>query len=208
MRLRYFLLCILFCMTAASAQDIITKTDGSQIDGKVEEITETKIRYRKALNPLGPLYTLSVSSVANILFENGTTEEFTTPHQSINANQTSAELFAKSHMYKSIGWIGFGTMTALGITIGSTLWCASGMGAFFVITACPLILCGSVWCLGWNLGANSLARRAMRAATYSAPLISNEVARFGDKTLMAGVNLMGNQMTRTQGLGLSFSLTF
>lgn len=208
MRLRYFLLCILFCLTTASAQDIITKTDGSQIDGRVEEITETVIRYRKALNPQGPLYTLSLSSVAGILFENGTTEEFTIPYQSIKANQTAAELFAKSRMYKSIGWIGFGTMSALGITIGGTLWCLSGMGAFFVITACPLILGASVWCLGWNLGANSLARRAMRADTYSTPVVSSELVRFGNQSLTAGVNLMGNQTTRTQGLGLSLSLTF
>ena len=58
MKLRNLFLSMLFCATAASAQDVITKTDGSKLEAKVEEITESVVRYRKASNPNGPVYTI------------------------------------------------------------------------------------------------------------------------------------------------------
>lgn len=64
------------CTISAIAKDVITKTDGTKIDAKVEEITESIIKYRKATNPTGPVYTLPITSVVNVVYENGETDTF------------------------------------------------------------------------------------------------------------------------------------
>ena len=79
MRIRTFILCLLCCVASAFAKDVITKTDGTKFDAKVEEITETVIKYRKVSNPTGPVYTIPISSVATVLYENGDMDCF---HQS------------------------------------------------------------------------------------------------------------------------------
>lgn len=76
MRLRSLILCLLLCVIAASAKDVITKTDGTQIDAKVEEVTETVIKYRKLSNPTGPIYSIPIASVATIRYENGAVDSF------------------------------------------------------------------------------------------------------------------------------------
>lgn len=76
MRIRTFILCLLCCVASAFAKDVITKTDGTKLDAKVEEITETVIKYRKASNPTGPVYTIPISSVATVLYENGDMDTF------------------------------------------------------------------------------------------------------------------------------------
>lgn len=92
MRIRTFILCLFLCVASAFAKDVITKTDGSKIDAKVEEITETVIKYRKATNPTGPVYTIPLTSVATIRYENGDIDSFNAPVSSsaaIEAKPTS-----------------------------------------------------------------------------------------------------------------------
>lgn len=75
------LLSVMFMMIACisvNAQDIIVKTNGDEIKAKVEEVSENAIKYRNASNPTGPLYTISRSSVASILYENGYMDKFYT----------------------------------------------------------------------------------------------------------------------------------
>lgn len=215
-----------------SAQDVITKTDGTKLDAKVEEITETTIRYRKASNPTGPVYNIPISSVASILYQNGTTEKFSsdTSPQPTYINKSSAftindyqllqmsanyvnpaELYAKAKKHRKIGWIGGGVMLGSMIVVGSVYLAIDpdddGV-AYFAACIGSGLVGGGIWCLGWNLSAKSLINKARTAEIYSATIIGNEICRFGDKSLMAGVNVMGNQMTRTHGLGLSLSLNF
>lgn len=231
MRIRCFLLSVLFCVAGLSAQDVITKTDGTKLDAKVEEITDTSIRYRKASNPTGPIYNIPISSVASILYQNGTTEKFTSdtnvaqpiytkPQLSPSVSDEELlkmsvynpqELYAKAKMYRKIGWIGGGVILGTGIALGITAWAYNPEddGTLnFIYGAGPGLGAAAIWCLGWNLGAKSLIKKARMAEIYSATIIGDEICRFGDKSLIAGVNVMGNQMTRTHGLGLSLSLNF
>ena len=55
----------------AMSQDVIVTKQSERIDGKVEEISETEIKYRPKTNPTGPLMVISASKVATIMFENG-----------------------------------------------------------------------------------------------------------------------------------------
>ncbi len=53
------------------AQDIIVKTDKSEIKSKVVEITETSIKYKKWENVEGPIYNVSKNEVFMIVYANG-----------------------------------------------------------------------------------------------------------------------------------------
>ncbi len=76
MRIQTLILFLLLCLASGYAKDVITKTDGTKIDAKVEEITESVIKYRKATNPTGPVYSIPVSSVTTVLYENGDIDNF------------------------------------------------------------------------------------------------------------------------------------
>ena len=60
-----------------SAQDIITKKDGTDIKAKVTEVSQSQISYKKYSNLNGPLYTISTSDILMITYENGEREMFT-----------------------------------------------------------------------------------------------------------------------------------
>lgn len=90
---------IYFCIPAIltgilqlSAQDIITKCNGEEIEAKVTEIGDTQIKYRKYENPQGAIYNIPASEVFVIRFEDGT-REVITPLD--GASQTSARTAAK-----------------------------------------------------------------------------------------------------------------
>lgn len=58
------------------AQDKIVKADGTEVLCVVKEIGTTEIKYVKADNLNGPMYTIKKSEVIKIIFENGTEEIF------------------------------------------------------------------------------------------------------------------------------------
>jgi hypothetical protein len=72
---------LLFIGSIARAQDIIVKTDKTEIKAKVTEITEMVIKYKKWDNQNGPVYNIARSEVFMILYANGQREiiQKTTP---------------------------------------------------------------------------------------------------------------------------------
>lgn len=259
---------MLFCIASVCAKDIITKTDGTKIDAKVEEITESVIKYRKASNPTGPVYSISIESVYNIVYENGESEIFnihnnnkdvenskkssvptasekkrinnsSTPASPVrntlnspsdddlirmSGNQESLTVsngvsdrqllnnelrVNNAKNYRKIGWIGGGIFLVAGVAGGAFQYYYNCEGA---TTSCLIGIAGAAagaaWCLGFNLKANSMMREAREMQSYSATIIENEILHFGDKSVTAGINLMGNRMVNTHGLGLSIGLNF
>ena len=61
---------------SAHAQDVIVKKDGSIIQSKVLEVNVADIKYKKFSNPNGPTYTLAISDVLAINYENGEKDTF------------------------------------------------------------------------------------------------------------------------------------
>ena len=57
-------------MTAA-AQDLIVKTDASQVEARVLEISPDAVRYKRFSNPDGPTYVLPVAEIRYIRYANG-----------------------------------------------------------------------------------------------------------------------------------------
>lgn len=75
---KLLLIAIMFCASLMSmAQDVIVKKDGTTIQSKVMEISETEIKYKKWSNQDGPLYSIKRSSVDSINYQNGDIELFT-----------------------------------------------------------------------------------------------------------------------------------
>ena len=72
-----FVLFAVWCgaMTAA-AQDLIVKTDASQVEARVLEISPDAVRYNRFSNPDGPTYVLPVAEIRYIRYANGEVEYY------------------------------------------------------------------------------------------------------------------------------------
>ncbi|MBO4768892.1 MAG: hypothetical protein J5495_05095 [Bacteroidales bacterium] len=71
------LFAFLVCGTlTVSAQDIITKKDGTDIQAKVLEVTDVYVKYKKFSNPEGPVYSVHKSDILLVRYENGESEVF------------------------------------------------------------------------------------------------------------------------------------
>jgi len=67
-----------FLSYAIFAQDIIFKTDGSEIKAKVLEIEQTCIKYKNVEQLDGPIRNILKSQVFMILYQDGSVDKFTT----------------------------------------------------------------------------------------------------------------------------------
>ena len=73
----------LLTATLTYAQDTIILKNGDEIPAKVLEITQLELKYRKSINPEGPMYTSSLRDVLLIKYANGTKDV-------INAQESNA----------------------------------------------------------------------------------------------------------------------
>ncbi|WP_100628025.1 hypothetical protein [Algoriphagus formosus] len=73
-----FILVILGMLFSFSnyAQDVITKKDGTDIEAKVLEVTPEEIKYKRFDNQSGPTFTILISEVLMVTYENGTRDIF------------------------------------------------------------------------------------------------------------------------------------
>ena len=70
------LVAFLLTATLSYAQDNIVLRNGDEIPAKVVEIGRTELKYRKATNPDGPVYTALIGDVLLINYANGTKDTF------------------------------------------------------------------------------------------------------------------------------------
>ena len=78
----------LFCIEYLYAQDVIVKKDGSTILCKTTEITSDIIKYKKSSNLEGPTYSINISEVISVNYENGEKDIF---NASSEKNKSSNE---------------------------------------------------------------------------------------------------------------------
>ncbi len=62
--------------TFGFSQDTLYTKEGQTINGKVTEVTQDQIKYKKASNPDGPSYVISTSDVVLIHYKNGSKDVF------------------------------------------------------------------------------------------------------------------------------------
>ena len=72
----YLFAVMMMLAVSANAQDVVVLKDGSLLNAKVVEVTETTIRYKKFDNIDGPTYTMSKEKILAINYENGTKDVF------------------------------------------------------------------------------------------------------------------------------------
>jgi len=62
------------CFIKSYSQDKLFKPDGTKLEVKVLEVTQTEIKYKKWSNQDGPTYTITKNEVMMILYQNGENE--------------------------------------------------------------------------------------------------------------------------------------
>ena len=73
---RIFFLFLLLSSTLLKAQDVIVTSDGSTIICKVIEVGTSEVKYKKISNLDGPLYSILISDINTINYENGEKERY------------------------------------------------------------------------------------------------------------------------------------
>lgn len=77
---RAILLVAALCLwCGAQAQDIIRKSDATEVTAKVLEINKSEVRYKRFSNLEGPTYILPIAEINYIIYQNGEREEFSKP---------------------------------------------------------------------------------------------------------------------------------
>jgi len=108
-------------LVSATASDTIVLLNGNIIDAKIEEITPTEIKYRRADNLSGPLYTINKSEVLSIKYGNGTVEVINVQGQ--QAAKSKEPILRPGQMYVAFsfdpsGLISGGPSVSLELTKG------------------------------------------------------------------------------------------
>lgn len=66
-----FVIALLCVASAFADNDILIKLNSEKIEAIIEEVSDTEVKYKKANNPAGPTYILSLTEVATIVYANG-----------------------------------------------------------------------------------------------------------------------------------------
>lgn len=84
---------ILLCPMHIFSQDLIKKRNGDEIISKVLEINPSEVKYKKYDNQDGPTYTILISEVSSIKYQNGTEELFKIENESTRITEPEANKF-------------------------------------------------------------------------------------------------------------------
>ncbi len=214
-------LSLLLCCLTASAYDVIVKNDGTSLMGKVVEVSDTEVKYRRADNPDGPIYTLKVADIMRINYENGQSDlmqkDGMTPSSVLSGptgtvndtnlwkmykkNQTDYSLPKK---LKLTAFIGGGVLLATGAALMiNGAMCADYEMLYSGIAVAGL---GAVWMPTFYFIARHKQKQIEKMELVSAPLYRQEIFEKGGKSLSFGVDYMANKVnTRTLGFGMTFN---
>ena len=135
------------CITV-SAQDVITKKDGTDIQAKILEVTTTEVKYKKFSNLEGPVFTLLKSDILIVRYENGENEVFNESQKSVTLNTDNEIVYGMKYRdYKDFYntrnyvsqpgdpytpfWIGFGDFIIPGLGNAITGEWGRAAGFFF-----------------------------------------------------------------------------
>ena len=88
--MKYFVLSLFLLVSSISiiAKDIIVMKNGDFVEGVVIEVLANEIKYKKATNPNGPIYSLPINSVLSIRYENGEVDKFESEDNTIQESKT------------------------------------------------------------------------------------------------------------------------
>lgn len=229
---------VVFSAAAGFAQDVIVMKDGSTVLAKVLKITKTEVTYKKYNNLQGPEYTMSISDIVSINYENGTKEDFN-PVVSQTEVQSSTDIFTTdvktSDLFTSNvktsdqdllrsykGYSDISSKIKKRRLIG---WIGGGalfiVGAALIITDIDylsdeegsLMLLGCCFAgagVGWCIGWNIAAYKLKKGLDPYAqvPLFEREVFTGKNSKLVAGVDALRVGKMNHSTYGVGFNLKY
>lgn len=249
----------------AQAQDVIVKKDGSTILSSVIEVSDTQVKYKKHSNPKGPTYSVNVSELISINYQNGDKDTFNTPEpkrenpveempvaqvpvqnnvtynpqqQIQNQQMYPQQMFPQeqmpnqqmypqqqypqmnNNMYnprenelkrqikagKNLKWWGFagGMLLSIG-GLAAMYSCEEADGLFY--GAFVTSMAGDAIALTCYFAGNSKIKKAEREL-YHMALFQYDIPLSKSIALAANVDLIRDNYTHQQALGLGFNLKF
>lgn len=232
-RMLSMLLMLLVSMVVA-AQDVIVKKDGSTILSKVVEVSDTQVKYKKFSNLEGPTYIVSISELTSINYQNGEKENFGTSQTTVIQTQTPSvpnyenaygpyvqqsgtmsdtellKAYKKSKNFtdpsrikklKITGYVFCGLVAAgAAIMFGGYEYDKCYYTGLALLCSSPII--GSA-CLIAGYHKQKINNRL-----NSASIFQQEIPIGSNARLTADVNLLKDNFTKQQTVGLGFHLNF
>ena len=209
------------------AQDIITKRNGEEIAAKVLNINDKEINYIKWSNMDGPTYTIAISEVFMIKYENGEKDLFdkkTDSEQTINKskeakqietimpilNTTNKEtnidfLKRESLLRQARGWYIAGTIIAIGGIAGGI--CLGTFGEGHSLVEASLALGIPLFCVGtycWVKGYKC------KTKAYKINIASVPLGKFYLKgvTIEPNANFLSYENNKNKAFGIGAKISF
>lgn len=219
---------MLFAVTNTFAQDIITKKNGEEIQAKVLNVSDKDINYIKWTNQNGPTYTISVSEVFMIKYENGEKDVFNKETSSTSLVETSTETTFSQSAVKQMQQNNLDLLKrqdllkrskrckAWGQGLYWTFLIGGAVGMYFVLEpdfeTWPTIGCAAgvavvaLTPLGILLNkANRLEEEANRISVSTFPLKKIDIGNFA---VEPNVNMLSCDIDRTRTLGVGATISF
>lgn len=228
---------LLVAATSVSAQDVIVLKDGNTITSKVVEVGTKEIKYKKWSNQNGPIYTISITDIYAINYENGERETFSNNAATQQNNAFKSESQQQTQNYgANNSWNssnnnnGYAQNTYKGHTkeelvssakrwdTAGDVFCYIGVfgGMLTGVLVCDDWLPGTIIALGGvaiggiiNMIFDGVANRRWQAADQlTASHLYKQDFNLGSTRLSAGIDLMNDRTTNSQTLGMGVSFNF
>ena len=214
---------MLLCSIGASAQDVIVKKNGSTVLCRIVEVNSSEVVYKKWTNLKGANYVMERSDITAINYENGKKDVLSnsgvnqyapgnqnTGQQQMNDNAllrmdyNARNIPAKVKRLKTIGWTGGAILTGVGLTIlFADIDSIEDPGPLAV----GCIAAGAIW-TGVFLYSAHRYQKIADSMVLNAPIWQNEFKLKEGNSLMAGVDLLKDNMHQTSTIGLALRCNF
>lgn len=204
---KMLLLWVLFVTAmSAYAEDVIVNLDGSMIQSKVVEVTQSEIKYKIAGNLEGPIYTIHKSLVKSILYENGTTEEIAQVVLNTANAKTGKNL-------KMASWIVGGSMILGGLILGSKATSDynegkiddydvdSKQGWGYALMGAGVVTWGVLYFRGQALEKRAERFQANQLSAFEIPVCNHQM-------LMTSIDVVRDTQTGAKAYGLGLCYRF
>ena len=226
------LLMLLVSMVVA-AQDVIVKKDGSTILSKVVEISDTQVKYKKFSHLEGPTYVVSISELTSINYQNGEKENFESSQATVTQTQTLSVPSYENGYGPYVQQSGTMSDTELlkaykqskkitdpsrikklkitgyvfcGLAVAGAFMSGFGFDEPVYITGYALL--GSTACIGSACLIAGYHKQKINNRLNSASIFQQEIPIGSNARLTADVNLLKDNFTKQQTVGLGFHLNF
>lgn len=82
--------------------DLIIKTNSEKIEALIQEVSDTEVRYKKATNPNGPTFVLSMTEIATIIYANGEVQAIASSKTTSTATKTTTSTLSNGGQFDHI----------------------------------------------------------------------------------------------------------